>query len=107
MIGIGGTFGPILEAVERLEAQGIPVAYHQPRTLWPMLPDTIDFINSHERVFVVELNATAQIAKLFIREGAEADRISNVLRFDGEPMRPNDVVAPVSEYHQHRQGSRP
>lgn len=107
VIGIGGTFGPILEAVERLEAQGIPVAYHQPRTLWPMLPDTIDFINSHERVFVVELNATAQIAKLFIREGAEADRISNVLRFDGEPMRPNDVVAPVSEYHQHRQGSRP
>ena len=105
VIGVGGAYGPILEAVERLQAQGIPVAYHQPRTLWPVMPDTIDFIDSRRHVFVVELNATAQIAKLFTREGADPGKISNVLRYDGEPFRPNDIVAPVSEYHEHQQGS--
>ena len=103
VIGVGGAYGPILEAVERLQAQGIPIAYHQPRTLWPVMADTLAFIESRTHVFVVELNATAQIAKLFIREGAASDKMSHVLRYDGEPFRPNDIVAPVSEYHQ---GSR-
>ena len=62
------------------------------------MPDTVEFINRHRRVFVVELNSSAQMAKLFIREGADASKIENVLRFDGEPMRPNDVVGPIAAY---------
>ena len=98
LIGVGGAFGPIREAIEHLKQEGIRVAYHQPRTLWPVLPETIDFINSRRRVHVVELNATGQMAKLFIREGADAAKITNVLRYDGEPMRPTDVVTHVMEH---------
>ncbi len=98
VIGVGGAFGPILEALERLEARGIAVAYHQPRTIWPVPRDTVEFINSRRRVFVAELNAAAQLAKLFIREGADAAKIQHVLRFDGEPMRPNDIVGPIASY---------
>ena len=98
VIGVGGAFGPILEALERLEARGIAVAYHQPRTIWPVPPDTVEFINSRRRVFVAELNSSGQLAKLFTREGADPSKIEHVLRFDGEPMRPNDVVRPIAAY---------
>ncbi len=92
IIGIGMTFGVILEALDTLADRGIDAQYFQPRTLWPMLDETIDFINQCDVVYVVDLNAEAQLAGLFIRQGAEATRIRKLLHYDGTPIRSDAVV---------------
>ncbi|HCU90904.1 MAG TPA: hypothetical protein DGR97_13220 [Gammaproteobacteria bacterium] len=92
IIGIGMTFGVILEALDTLADCGIDAQYFQPRTLWPMLDETIAFINDCDVVYVVELNAEGQLAGLFVREGADASRIRNLLHYDGTPIRSDAVV---------------
>jgi 2-oxoglutarate ferredoxin oxidoreductase subunit alpha len=92
LIGIGMTFGVILEALDTLADRGIDAQYFQPRTLWPMLDETIEFINGCDVVYVVDLNAEGQLAGLFVREGAEAARIRKLLHYDGTPIRSDAVV---------------
>lgn len=96
-IGIGMMYGVILEAVEMLEAQGIKTKYHQPRTIWPVLDDTFDFINSCERVYVIDLNAQAQLARLFMHQGADSSKIISICRYDGLPYRPGYLVNQILE----------
>ena len=83
--------GPHLGRLPLLD-RGIDAQYFQPRTLWPMLDETIDFINQCDVVYVVDLNAEAQLAGLFIRQGAEATRIRKLLHYDGTPIRSDAVV---------------
>lgn len=92
LIGVGMTFGVILEAMDTLADRGIDTQYFQPKTLWPMLDETIDFINGCELVYVVDLNATGQLASLFVREGADPERIRRILHYDGTPIRSATVV---------------
>jgi 2-oxoglutarate ferredoxin oxidoreductase subunit alpha len=95
LIGVGAMFGPLTEAVERLSAQGVSAALLQPRTVWPVLPETIEFVRQHQRVYVVEQNSTAQLRKMLVSEGADGSRIESVLRFDGRPMRAGTIVDAV------------
>ena len=103
IIGIGMCFGVILEAMDTLADRGIDTQYFQPRTLWPMLDETIEFVNQCDIVYVVELNAGGQLAGLLIREGAEAERIANLLHYDGTPIRSDAVVKFVTEDLQRRE----
>jgi len=83
IIGVGILGGVITEALGRMSPQGYHFHCHRPRTLWPVLQDTIDFINSHERVYVVEQSEGAQLAGLLKSAGAEAGRIIHILKYDG------------------------
>ena len=74
-IGIGSLFGVILEAMEDLKKEGIKTQYLQPRTIWPVLEDILDFIDKCSRVYVVELNAQAQLAHILIHQGADPDKL--------------------------------
>jgi len=74
---------PVGVEIERLALQGRSYRLHRPITLWPILDDTIEFINSHEKVFVVEQSQGAQLASLLRSEGANADRIVSILKYDG------------------------
>jgi 2-oxoglutarate ferredoxin oxidoreductase subunit alpha len=94
-LGIGMTYGVILEAMERLAASGLPTQFLSPRTLWPMLEETLDFVAGCRRVYVVEHNATAQLAHLLAHQGAEAAKLRSVLKYDGTPLRPGEVVSHV------------
>ncbi len=94
-VGIGAAFGPILEAMEELESRGLTNQFLQPRTVWPVLEETLEFVAQCERVYVVEQNATGQLAKLLVREGAESAKIRNVLRYDGTPLRSGHIVQDV------------
>jgi 2-oxoglutarate ferredoxin oxidoreductase subunit alpha len=95
LIGVGAMFGPVLEAVERLGAKGVSAALLQPRTVWPVLPETIEFVQQHERVYVVEQNSTAQLRKILVSEGADGARMESILQFDGRPMRAGTIVDAV------------
>lgn len=96
-IGIGSLFGVIQDAMENLKKEGIKTQYLQPRTIWPVLDDILGFIDKCTRVYVVELNAQGQLAHILIHQGADPDKIYNILRYDGIPFRPVDLVRRVLE----------
>ena len=105
IVGIGMVFGVVLEAMDSLADRGIDTQYFQPRTLWPMLDETIDFVNSSDVVYVVDLNAGAQLAGLLLREGADRSRIRNILHYDGTPIRSDEVVEFIVQDQQQTLGA--
>lgn len=96
-IGVGMTYGVILEAIELLAAEGIHAQFHQPRTLLPMPAETPAFTHRCSNVVVVEYNATAQLRKLIIAQGGEANNMRSFLKFDGTPMQAQELVADVKQ----------
>lgn len=94
-IGVGMTYGVILEAIDLLEAHGVHAQYHQPRTLFPMLDETPAFTRRCKRIYVVEYSATAQLAKLIVAQGGEAANIESFLKYDGTPMQAEELVSRV------------
>lgn len=96
LIGTGMETGVLTEAAERLKKRGIDVDVMQPRTLWPVLAETVEFVASRDLVLVVEHNAQGQLARLLASAGAPLDRIRSVLRYDGVPFTPGEIVAEVA-----------
>lgn len=97
IIGVGILGGVIAEAVERMAEQGHGFHCHRPRTLWPVLQDTIDFVNSHDRVYVIEQSESAQLAGLLKSEGALAEKIINILKYDGLQFTAGELVEAIME----------
>ena len=96
-IGIGMMYGVILDAMDELKKQGWNTQYFQPRTIWPMLDDALEFIDKCERVYVVDLNAQGQLAHLFMHQGADSRKIISIRRYDGLPYRPAYLVNQIIE----------
>ena len=97
ILGVGILGGVISEAADRMAELGLHFHCHRPRTLWPVLEDTIDFVNSHERVYVVEQSEGAQLAGLLKSEGARADRIVSILKYDGLQFSAAELVETIVE----------
>lgn len=98
IIGVGILGGVIAEATERLAEQGLNFHCHRPRTLWPLLGDTIEFVNKHERVYVVEQSEGAQLKGLLQSEGAPAERICSILKYDGLQFTAGELVDRILEH---------
>ncbi|MCH8861662.1 MAG: 2-oxoacid:acceptor oxidoreductase subunit alpha [Proteobacteria bacterium] len=93
-----GMVGDVLaEARERLAEQGTILICHRPRTLWPLLDDTVDFVKNCDRVYVVELNKSGQLAQLLKSAGAPAQKMQSILKYDGVPMSVAELVAAILE----------
>lgn len=97
IIGVSLVGEVIREAVERLSEQGRSFHCHRPRTLWPLLPDTVDFVNAHDKVYVVEQSEGAQLAALLKSEGARADRVVSILKYDGLQFTAGELVERILE----------
>ncbi len=87
----------ITESLERLAGHGLRFHCHRPRTLWPLPAETVDFVNAHERVYVIEQSEGAQLAALLKSEGAHAEKIRNVLKYDGLQFITSELVATLLE----------
>jgi len=96
-IGIGMTYGVILEAMDQLEAEGIKTQYLQLRTIWPLLEEVFEFVDKCSRVYVVEYNAVGQLAHLLMHQGADSKKFINVLKYNGIPFRPGEIFKKVVE----------
>ncbi len=93
-----GMIGDVLtEAAERLSDMGVNLRCHRPRTLWPILDDTVNFVKECDRVYVVECNDSGQLARLIKGAGAPADKMESILQYDGLPMRPGFLVDTILE----------
>lgn len=97
IISVGMVCGAVREAVERLQARGVDVEILEPRTIWPVLNETIEFVNSHDRTYVVELNHEGQLARIITGEGVPSGKILSVRQCDGTPFRPGGLVTEIEQ----------
>jgi 2-oxoglutarate ferredoxin oxidoreductase subunit alpha len=96
ILGYGSNRGPIVEAQDRLAAAGILTRFLEFRTLWPFPEDDVRaFVESAEHVFVVENNYTGQLERLVRYVVGPLERMHAVLKYDGRPFRPFEIVEPI------------
>ena len=97
MLGFGMQTGVMREATDRLSEMGLVVKGFQVRTLWPVPEETFAFVQSCERVYVVEHNAGGQYRHVLAGSGVPPHRLQSILRYDGIPFRPAELVEEVLE----------
>lgn len=74
------------EAVDLMKAEGTAIDMMRIRS-FPFNKEVHDFINSHDKVFVVEQNRDAQMRSLFMIElNINPDKLISVLNYDGMPI---------------------
>jgi len=94
-IYFGSTAPAMREALDVLEDGGVHVDAMRLQA-FPFPQSVLDFINSHERVFVVEQNRDAQMRTMLINE-LEVDpaKMVRVLHYDGTPITARFIVAAI------------
>ena len=99
-IGYGGVYGPILETMERLEAEGTKAKFLQLRTLWPFPGEEVRrFVDSCNTVYVTEYSAGQQLKGLVQREatGPMPGKLKPLVRYDGRLMTPGFMLKKIKE----------
>ena len=95
-VGFNSTRGTIEEIMPRLEAQGIKVDHLHIRQVHPFPSELVTpHLERAKRVIVVEYNATGQLAKLIQMNCGHASKIEHILKFNGDPFYPAEVVEQV------------
>jgi 2-oxoglutarate ferredoxin oxidoreductase subunit alpha len=95
LIGWGSTQGAIKEAVDGMRKKGYKVNRLHLSELWPFPAEAVTLAMAEaKQTYVVENNATGQLARLIRREtGKQVD--GNILKYDGRPFTPALITAQV------------
>ena len=97
ILTLGSCDGAVKEAMDRLKEQGTPLNYCRVKA-FPFSDAVKDFIDRHERVYVVEQNRDAQLRSLLMLDiEADARKLVPVLHYDGMPLAAKFVVQKVQE----------
>jgi 2-oxoglutarate ferredoxin oxidoreductase subunit alpha len=98
-IGYGGVYGPVLEALERLDAMGVKAKFMELRTLWPFDGEGVKaFIDSCDSVYIPEYTAGAQLRGLIQREATgPSPKLHSLLRYDGRLISSGWIVSRMEE----------
>lgn len=92
LIAYGSSDPAVLEARERLAAQGIATDYLRLRAV-PFSSDVESFIRSHHRVYVIEMNTDGQMRQLLqIEVPDQAGKLRSLTVNNGFPMSARWVV---------------
>jgi len=84
------------EAIEMLAADGITLDAMRPRA-FPFGESFVEFVNSHDRLFVIEQNRDAQFRSLMMIElGVDPAKIVSVLNYDGMPITADNIFRQIS-----------
>ncbi len=95
LIAWGSTKGPALEAIRLLEEEGVKVNFIHPVFLHPFPKDTMtDFLKKAKKTLLIEGNHDAQLGQL-IREHTLMDVDEKLLKWDGRPFYPREIVEKV------------
>jgi 2-oxoglutarate/2-oxoacid ferredoxin oxidoreductase subunit alpha len=96
----GSTKGAILDAMERLKAEGVSVNLLQVKLLSPFPTAEVEaFLKKAKTKVCIEMNYTGQLAELVrARTGIAFDGL--VLKYNGRPMTEDEVVRAVQEHVQ-------
>jgi 2-oxoglutarate ferredoxin oxidoreductase subunit alpha len=86
LIGWGSSYGPVREAVDRLNEGGEKVNFLHFTDIWPFPVDKVlPLLESVKRLVAVEGNATGQFARL-LRAYTSIQVDDKILKFDGRPF---------------------
>ena len=96
-IGVGLTYGVILEVMDILAERDILVSTIKCER-FVLCWRNWGFTHRCKNVFVLEYNAGAQLAKVIIANGGNENNIHSILRYDGVPMNSGDIVKRVIEH---------
>jgi len=92
IIGMSSTGGTIQEARTRLEKDGIRSNQMMVRQIYPFPADLVQpYLEKAKTVVVIENNATAQLADQIKLRVGYAEKIKNLLKYDGTPFLPSEV----------------
>ncbi len=97
ILSVGSCDGAVKEALVQLKEKNIGLNYCCVKA-FPFNDDIKDFIDKHERVYVVEQNRDAQLRSLLILD-AEADpkKLVSMLHYDGMPINAEFVIDRIEE----------
>jgi 2-oxoglutarate ferredoxin oxidoreductase subunit alpha len=97
LIGWGSTYGALKEAVDILRGDGLDVNLLHLNEVWPFPAEAVtDALNGARKSFVVENNATGQLARL-IRAESGKKVTGSILKFDGRPFTPTLIVSELKK----------
>ncbi len=92
LVGFNSTRGAIEEAMIRLEKDGLKVNHAHVRLLHPFPTAVMQpLVKEAKRVVVVENNATGQLANIIKMNVGYGEKISSLLKYDGNPFLPKEV----------------
>ena len=95
VISLGTGDGACSEAVDILAGRGVPLDYMRIRA-FPFTREVLNFLNKHQRIYVVEQNRDAQLRTLLINDaGARAEQLVEVLHYNGMPIPATAVVSAI------------
>lgn len=97
IISIGSCDGAVREALDILGRQGTELDYLRVRA-FPFSKEVEEFLERHDRIFVVEQNRDAQLKSLLLLE-TEVDRkkLISLLHYDGMPIDSRFIVEGVTD----------
>jgi len=98
IIAYGSSHGAVTEALDRLGEEGIHADYLRLRA-FPFGDAVQEFLDRHDRVFVVEQNRDAQMRSLLLLEtDAGRDQLIPVLHYNGMPIPSNIVFESIRDH---------
>jgi len=97
ILSVGSCDGAVKEALVQLKQKNIGLNYCRVKA-FPFNEDVGNFIDKHDRIYVVEQNRDAQLRSLLILD-ADADpaKLLPMLHYDGMPMNAQFVVERIEE----------
>ncbi len=98
VIAFGSTDAAVVEARDRLQEAGLGVDYLRVRAL-PLSREVVEFVERHERVYVVEQNRDGQLYDL-IRLDLPPElvgRLRSIRHYDGQPITADAITRPLLE----------
>ena len=99
LIAYGSTHWSLVEARDLLRERDLPTGYCRLRAL-PLSEDVSDFVDRHDRVYVIEQNRDAQIYSLLraTLNGNLDDRLVAVTHYNGTPIAAENIVNPILDW---------
>ena len=86
------------EAIDLLAAQGIYLDAMRARA-FPFSISFSEFVESHDRIFVIEQNRDAQFRSLMMMElGVDASKLISVLNYDGMPITADNILNQIRSH---------
>lgn len=91
MVFFGTTTYAALEAMDKLEAEGLTIDSMRLKA-FPFGPEVEQFIAEHDQIFVIEQNRDAQMRTLLINElDVDPKKLVPVLNYDGMPITADNI----------------
>jgi 2-oxoglutarate ferredoxin oxidoreductase subunit alpha len=96
LIAMGSTEPAVIEAQDQLSASGIQTDFMRIRAL-PLAQEVREFIESHDRNYVIELNRDGQLHQIMAIDYCDlTDRLISLAYIDGLPITAKYITESVS-----------